>query len=374
MKQSIEHILLEGGITINGNNPWDVKVNNPKFLERLANEQSIGAGESYMDGWWDCEQLDELFFRITRLHLERKMYSKWKILGLFFLNSIVNNQCRAKAEEVAQTHYDIDNRFYELMLGKSMAYTCGYWKNAQNLDEAEFAKYDLVCRKLYLKPGDKVLEIGCGWGGLAKYMAEKYQCEVVAIDIGKNPSSYTKEHCKGLSVTVFQCDYRDTPIYNAGDAKFDKIVSVGVLEHIGYKNYDDFIKIVKTFLKKDGLALIHSIGGNRSVKFCDPWINKYIFPNGMIPSLQQFGKAVEDKFVIEDLQNFGAYYDKTLLAWHKNFNDNWEELSQNHNERFRRMINYYLLSCAGSFRARGMQLWQFVLSHQGIIHGYESIR
>ena len=376
MKQllEVEHILSEAGITINGKEAWDVKVNNPKFLERLISEQSIGAGESYMDGWWDCDRLDELFFRLTRAHLERKLNAKWKLYYLWLKATVINYQSRTKADEVARTHYDIDNRFYELMLGKSMAYTCGYWKDAQTLDDAEFAKYDLCCRKLQLKPGDKVLELGCGWGGLAKYMAEKYQCEVVAIDIGTGPSTYAKVHCQDLPVTIYQCDYRDTAIYNPNGFKFDKIVSVGVLEHIGYKNYDEFLQIVKTFLNKDGLALIHSIGGNLTVKFCDPWIDKYIFPNGMLPSMPQFTKALEGKFIIEDHQNFGAYYVKTLLGWHKNFNDHWEELSQTHDERFRRMINYYLLSCAGSFRARSMQLWQFVLSHQGIVNGYQSIR
>jgi len=376
MKNRIEGILNEIGVTINGNKPYDLKINNKQFLTKmmLSASPSIDAGEAYMNGDWDCEQLEELFFRICKSEMDSELYSKFGSFFYTLKNSIINQQSPSKSHEVAKKHYNLGNRFYELMLGKSMAYTCSYWKNAHSLDEAQFDKYDLICKKLYLKPGEKVLELGCGWGGLAKYMAEKYGCEVVAIDIGEQPSSYAKKLCKDLPVTVHQCDYRSTHIYNPQNKPFDKIVSVGVLEHVGYKNYTPFLNIANSFIKPDGIFLLHSIGGNVSLNYCDPWINKYIFPNGMLPSIKQLGEALEHKFIVEDLQNFGAYYDKTLMAWRSNLNNNWDELKPSYDERFRRMMNYYLASCAGGFRARSMQLWQYVLTPKGMLNGYSSYR
>lgn len=374
MSAKIEQVLNKIGVKLNGDNPCDIKVHNKQFLNRILKEQSIGAGESYMDGWWDCDRLDELFYRLCREKIATQFYSPLTIGKITAINSIINQQSRSKSEIVANKHYNLGNTLYELMLGKSMAYTCGYWKDVHTLDEAQYAKYDLVCKKLYLKRGEKVLEIGTGWGGLAKFMAERYGCEVVGMDIGRGPSAYAKEFCKNFPVEIYRCDYRDVNVYNPNKIKFDKIVSVGVLEHVGVKNYRTLLDIARSMLKPDGLFLLHSIGGNTSKNYCDPWINKHIFPNGMLPSLQQIGKAFEDKFIVEDLHNIGANYEKTLLGWHENFNNHWDTLQTAFDERFHRMMNYYLLSCAGAFRARDMQLWQFVLSPNGIINGYTRIR
>ncbi len=375
MKHPVEAILAEADIAINGKNPWDIQIHDKSVLDDVLKRQSIGAGESYMAGLWDCEKLDEFFFRLCRMKLEHKFASKPKLIFTMLKNSIFNQQSRARAAQVAETHYNLTNLLYERMLGKSMAYTCSYWKNVDNLDAAQFAKYDLVCRKMMLKPGERVLEIGCGWGGLAKFMAEKYGAEVHAMDIGKGPANYAKEFCKDLPVNIYECDYRDIDIYNPKKIKFDKIVSVGVLEHVGYKNYDTLLQISRDFIKDDGIFLLHSICGNVSINFCDPWINKHIFPNGMLPSMKQIGSAFENKFIVEDLQNLGVYYDNTLQAWNDNLNHHWPELSTYFDERFHRMMNYYLLSCAGCFRARGMQLWQFVLTPSpGRLNGYETVR
>lgn len=374
MERMLKKMLAEIGVTLNGNQPYDIQVHDPRLYTMLLTKQSIGAGEAYMEGMWDCEQLDELFYRVCRHKLYDQIYSKKTSAWLNLRNTFINQQSRIKSELVAKQHYNLGNRLFELMLGKSMAYTCGYWKDTQSLDEAEFAKYDLVCRKLMLKPREKVLELGCGWGGLAKFMAEKYGCEVVAFDIGEKPAEYAKKHCAGLPVKIYQCDYRDTHVYNPENIQFDKLVSVGVLEHIGYKNYHRFLEIAHSFIKEDGIFLLHSIGRDTSAKYCEPWIDKYIFPNGMLPSLKQIGDAFEKRFVVEDHHNFGAYYDKTLMAWYKNFNEHWPELKSTYDERFHRMMNYYLLCCAGGFRARNMQLWQFVLTPQGLLKGYNSIR
>jgi len=374
MQTRIAELLNEIGVTLNGNKPYDIQVHDNRLFKKILTQGSIGAGEAYVEGMWDCEQLDELFFRICRHKLYDKIYSPWQEGYLNICNTFINQQSPEKSKAVAERHYNLGNLFYERMLGKSMAYTCGYWKEATHLDDAEFAKYDLVCKKAQLKPGDIVLEIGCGWGGLAKYMAEKYGCEVHAMDIGKEPATYAKSFCKDLPVTIHHCDYRETSIYNPKGIQFDKIVSVGVLEHIGYKNYRELIQIMRHCIKDDGIALLHSIGGNTSKKFCEPWIDKYIFPHGMLPSLKQLGKVFENTFIIEDHHNFGVFYNKTLLAWHANLNQHWDELKKTYDERFHRMMNYYLLSCAGGFRARDMQLWQFVLTPKGMLEYYQSVR
>lgn len=357
----IQDILNTAGIEINGKNPWDLQVYDQRFYNRLLNNPSLSAGESYMDGWWGCERLDEFFCRIMIAQSQSK-FTDWRVIFRNLKNYIFNLQTIQRSVTVAQKHYDLDNQLYSKMLGPSMAYTCAYWKDASNLDEAQNRKYDLVCHKLSIKPGDTILELGCGWGGFAKFAATKYACQITSVNISEQQVSFAKKMCAGLPVTIQQADYRNIGLYNPYNIQFDKIVSIGMCEHIGSKNYTGFMRIANQQLKKDGLFLLHTIGNNKTWASLDPWINKYIFPNGSIPSIKQLGMAMEDFFVMEDWHNFGCDYDKTLMAWHENFNESWPELSNTYDKRFYRMWVYYLLSCAGTFRARDLQLWQIVLS------------
>jgi cyclopropane-fatty-acyl-phospholipid synthase len=210
----------------------------------------------------------------------------------------------------------------------------------------------------------KVLDIGCGWGGFAKYAAEKYGANIHGITVSREQVKYAKKICQGLDVEIELKDYR------ALKEKFDCIVSIGMFEHVGCGNYRTFIKVVHQCLKADGLFLLHTIAGNNSVNSTDPWINKYIFPNSMLPSAKQITSATEGLFVLEDWHSFGQYYDKTLMAWYNNFIENWTKIKDEYDERFYRMWTYYLLSCAGSFRASRNRLWQIVLSKKGIKGGY----
>ncbi len=372
-KSTLTAMLAEAGITINGSQPWDLQVHDERLYGRLARRRTLAAGESYVDGWWDCEQLDELFYRALGKNVDRGLYSPW-FGWRKLINSIFNQQTPNKSKDVANTHYNLGNELYRAMLGESMAYTCAYWLHADSLDAAQFAKYDLVCRKLGLKAGDRVLEVGSGFGGLARFMAQRCGCKVVAISISEKPVAYGKAWCEGLPVQLHLCDYRDVDTYNPERIKFDKVVSVGVCEHVGYKNYRTLMQIVRSQLKDDGLFMLHTIGGNQSKNFTEPWIDKYIFPHGMLPSLKQLGASMEGLFVVEDLHNFGADYDKTLMAWHNNFVQHWDQFRSSYGERFYRMWRYYLLSCAGGFRARTMQLWEFVLSPRGVPGGYLTVR
>jgi len=367
-KDATIKLLSLAGIEIGGHNPWDIKVNNDDFYSRVMTSASLGLGESYMDGLWDCEQLDEFFYRILITDIENQIKHNWVLLANVIRARIFNLQSKKRAFQIGERHYDIGNDLFIQMLDKRMTYSCGYWQNASSLDEAQEYKLDLICRKMRLQSGMKMLDVGCGWGSLTKYAAEKYHVEVVGITVSREQVELARTLCKGLSVEIKLQDYRDV------SSQFDRVVSVGMIEHVGYKNYRTFMEMMHRCLNDGGLFLLHTIGSNQSRTSVDPWINRYIFPNGMLPSIKQIGNAIEGLFVMEDWHSFGSDYDKTLMAWYRKFENSWGILKSNYDERFHRMWRYYLLSCAGSFRARKNQLWQVLLSKNGIPGGYQSFR
>ena len=378
IKEIIEKILEKADVKINGKNPWDIQVLNKNLVNRVIAKGIVGAGEAYMDGWWECRAIDEMICKLRNSNLYDFVKKDPKLIFSLIGAKLFNLQGKNRAFNVGKKHYDISNALFENMLDKRLVYTCGYWKGAKNLDQSQEAKLDLVCKKIGLKPKDKILDIGCGWGSFAKYAAEKYKAIVTGITVSKEQVELGNKLCKGLPVKIYLKDYRDLgklPDSISAD-KFDHIVSLGMFEHVGYKNYRTFMQIVHNCLKDTGLFLLHTIGGNSSVTSTNPWIDKYIFPGGMLPSIAQIGKSIENLFIMEDWHNFGADYDKTLMAWFKNFNKNWQKIkkSTNLDERFYRMWKLYLLSCAGSFRARSLELWQIVLSKKGVTGGYRSIR
>jgi cyclopropane-fatty-acyl-phospholipid synthase len=368
INDKIQQLLLQTGIKLNGSNSCDIKVNNDRLYKRVLTKGSLGFGEAYMDGWWDCEHIDELIDRLLRDDIRNQLRTNLPIIMLALASILFNRQSGKKAYNIGKAHYDIGNDLYKAMLDKNMVYTCGYWKGVDNLDDAQEQKLDLVCKKIGLKQGDKVLDIGCGWGSFAKFAAKNYGASVVGITVSDKQAELAKELCKGLSVEIRYQDYRDV------NEKFDHIVSLGMFEHVGHKNYKTYFKVVERCLNNNGLLLLHTIGSKKSSKSTDAWIDKYIFPGGMLPSLAQITKSIEGLMMIEDVHNFGADYDKTLMAWFENFDKHWDELKDQYDERFYRMWKYYLLSCAGSFRCRQNQLWQIVMSKKGIVGGYKSIR
>jgi cyclopropane-fatty-acyl-phospholipid synthase len=367
-KSQAEKILSLAGIAVNGKEPWDIQVHDERLYRRVIGQGSLGLGESYMDGWWDCAELDEFFTRILSAHLDKKVRGDIGVLSSMAAAWMLNRQSKRRAFIIGEKHYDAGNDLFEAMLDKRLTYTCGYWKDAKTLDEAQEAKLDLVCRKLGLKKGDTVLDIGCGWGSFAKYAAEKYGAVVTGITVSHEQIALGQKLCEGLPVTLKYQDYRDV------EGKFDHVVSLGMFEHVGYKNYREFMKIVERCLKDDGLFLLHTIGGNTPGHTGDPWMDKYIFPNGMLPSIRQIGAAIEKVFIMEDWHNFSADYDLTLGAWRRNVEEHWDELSPKYSRRFHRMWYYYLSSCMGMFRSRNIQLWQIVLSKNGVRGGYRSAR
>jgi len=381
-KEIIEKILSSANIKINGNNPWDIKVLDNRLYSQAISSGLVGIGEAYMLGWWECEAIDELVCRVNRADLKSYIKKNPKLIFSLIGAKIFNFQSKRKAFNVGEKHYDISNSLFQQMLDRRMVYTSGYWdsptKKAKNIDEAENAKLDLVCRKIGLKKGDKVLDIGCGWGSFARFAAEKYGAKVIGITVSKEQAELAKKLCRGLPVEIKLEDYRDIKSSTSLESgeQFDHIVSLGMFEHVGAKNYRTYMQIVHKNLKDDGLFLLHTIGGNHSVAQTNPWIDKYIFPSGMLPSIAQIGASIENLFVMEDWHNFGADYDKTLVSWFGNFHKNWAKIKANSDldERFYRMWKLYLLSCAGSFRSRNLQLWQIVLSKHGVTGGYKSVR
>ncbi|MBI2551137.1 cyclopropane fatty acyl phospholipid synthase [Candidatus Uhrbacteria bacterium] len=368
LKHAVSDLLNGTGVDLNGSAPHDLRVRDERFYARVLSGGSLALGESYMDGWWDCEAIDEMVALLLKGNIRSKIKPTFGMAKNALLAQVMNRQFGARAFHIGKAHYDIGNDLYTRMLDKRLTYTCGYWKTAMNLDDAQEAKLDLVCRKIGLQRGQRVLDIGCGWGSFAKFAAEKYGAHVVGVTVSKEQMALAQTLCKGLTVDIRLQDYRSV------NETFDHIISLGMFEHVGHKNYRTYFEVARRCLKDDGLFLLHTIGGNRSSITTDPWIEKFIFPDSLIPSAAQITKAAEGLFVMEDWHNFGTDYDKTLMAWYANVEQHWVELAGKYDERFHRMWRYYLLACAATFRVRQNQLWQIVYSKNGIPGGYSSIR
>lgn len=365
----VAKILASSDVQLDGTRPWDIRVHDHRFFDRVLSHGSVGLGESYMDGWWHAEALDEFFDKVQRIELYKQV-GRLNAFWLALKGQIINRQTARRSQDVGREHYDLGNDLYEAMLGETMQYTCGYWRSASTLHEAQMQKLDLIARKLHLSPNMDVLELGSGFGGLARFLTSEYRCRVVSYNISAEQVAYARDLCHGLPVRFEQRDYREAA---KEPEDFDRVVSIGLCEHIGYKNYRSFLNLVHARLKDGGLFLLHTIGGNASYTSTDAWIDKYIFPNGMVPSIVQLGNAMEYHWVVEDWHNFGPDYDRTLMAWWNNFNRAWPDLQKKYGERFYRMWKYYLMASAGTFRSRKLQLWQIVMS-KGDALSYTPVR
>ena len=368
-KRFIARLLQAADVEIGGSRPWDIRILDDRIYNRVLTMGSLGLGEAYMDGWWEADRVDEFIFRILSADVRHQVPLDFSTILSYFRGMVTNLQ-RWRAFEVGEKHYDIGNDLYERMLDTRMIYSCGYWKDAKTLEEAQEAKLDLICKKLGFEKGMRVLDIGSGWGGLLMFAAERYGIVGTGVTVSREQVvlSQNKAHKAGLPVTFLLQDYHEL------EGQFDRIVSVGMFEHVGYKNYRDYFTKARDLLTDDGLFLLHTIGGSLTAPNGDPWAEKYIFPNGMLPSIMQIGKATEGLFTMEDWHNFGADYDTTLMAWYDNFIAAWPELQGRYSKRFYRMWCYYLLIFAAVFRTRTAHLWQVVLSKHGIRGGYRSIR
>jgi len=356
-------------------NSWDIIIHDDRFFKEVMCGGSYALGTSYCDGVWDCEDLVDLCCRILRYRVYenivnwRMVYAHvpWIAKMLFSRPGHEHNSYK-----VGEHHYDVGNHLYRLMLDPCMMYTCGYWNRPNmTLMEAQEAKLRLVFNKLGLKHGMRVLDIGCGWGGACKFAAEEYGVSCVGVTISKEQVALGRESCKGLPVDIRLCDYR-----NITDGPFDRVFSLGMFEHVGWRYYRQYMRTVHNLLSPEGLFLLHTITSNETTLMTDPWIWDKIFPGGHLPSVAQIQYAAEGLFVSEDDHNFGHSYYHTLVAWERNFRENWNEIqcAGGYDGYFYRMWRYYLLLCAGAFKARHINLHQFVFSPNGVKGGYTSIR
>ena len=364
----IRDLLAHADVQIDGSRAWDMTVHNPQLYQRLLRDGVLGMGESYVDGWWDCEDLGELIRLLLLADLEHAIKPLQLLLPVLKAKA-VNIQSRSGAARDVGSHYNRGNLLFRNMLDARMVYSCAYWKNGSTLDEAQEAKLDLVCRKLDLKEGDRVLDIGCGWGSFLKFAAERYGIIGTGFTLSDQQVALGTELCAGLPVELRLQDYREL------NERFDHVVSIGMFEHVGPSNYRTYMKIVEKNLADDGLFLLHTIGGNSEKNNMDPWTDKYIFPGSRLPVAHQVAVAAKDLFLIEDWHNFSVHYAPTLEAWFENFNRNWKDvIAPHYDERFYRMWKYMLLTTPGSFRSRRNQVWQIVFSKKGVAGGYESVR
>ncbi|MFL6714586.1 MAG: cyclopropane fatty acyl phospholipid synthase [Sulfurifustis sp.] len=370
VRRSLEKLLATVDVRIDGDRPFDVRVTNDAFFERALAGGFTGIRNAYVDGLWEAERLDELTYRVMSRGVTLPYADRLSLAWAAAIARLQNLQNKTRSLEIRR-HYDLGDDLFRAMLDRRMVYSCAYWKDAANLDTAQEAKLDLVCRKLNLRPGMRVLDIGCGWGSFIKFAAERYGVAAVGVTLSLDQARLGGEMCRGLPIELKVQDYRDLA---RSAERYDAVVSIGMFEHVGYKNYPAFMRIARACLKPDGLFLLHTIGGNISQVSFDRWMSENIFPNAMLPSIKQIAAAAEGVFVMEDWHNFGVDYDKTLMAWYDNFNRAWPTLKEKYGERFYRIWKCYLLTCAGSFRARENQLWQIVFSPSGAAGGYTSVR
>jgi cyclopropane-fatty-acyl-phospholipid synthase len=368
----VADLLAPADVRINGGRPWDVTVHHERLFRRIVLDGTVGLGDAYVEGWWDCDALDQLFDRVLAAGVHRRIGFDRYNLAESLLQRVLNLQTLARARRNSDRHYDLGNDLFLAMLDPTMAYTCGYWNNATTLQAAQEAKMDLACRKLGVTRGQRVLDIGCGWGSFLQFAAERYGASGVGVTISREQADLARTRCAGLPIDIRLCDYREV------DETFDHLVSMGMFEHVGAKNHRTYMRVAHRALSDRGLFLLHAVSSSTvqpNVRSSQgTWVARRIFPGAIIPSMKQIGAAIDDLFIIEDLHNFGADYDPTLMAWFANFNAAWPTLRARYGDRFYRTWKYYLLTCAGAFRARSFNLWQIVLSKKGVRGGYVSVR
>ncbi len=357
-KEVLRALFREAGVTLGPQAEDDVQVRDSRFYDRVLGHGTLGLGESYVDGWWDSQDLDAVIHSLLSAGLQARAARSPRVVSLA-LRARARNLQRKRSARYVRAHYDRDLELFEAMLDARMVYSCAYWRHASTLDEAQEAKLELICRKAGLHEGSTLLDIGCGWGSLVRYAAERYGVRATGITVSPAQTEVARSRCAGLPVEIRTQDYRDV------DGSYDAVVSVGMFEHVGTRNFRTYMKTVDRCLASEGVALIHTIAGNEPTRHIDPWIHRYIFPGAVLPTPAQIAAAAEGRFILEDVHNLGPDYDRTLLEWHRNFEEAWPRLGERYEERFHRLWRYYLLSCAGAFRARTTQVLQVVLTRPG---------
>ncbi len=352
--------------------PADVIIHDPRFYRRVLFGGNLALGNSYIEGWWDAQRVDMTLHKLLRSGVFMKWYVRGHNQFVNWLRSrVLNLQTINRSRRVVERHFDIGNELYEGMLDRNMQYSCGYWKGAQTLDESQINKMKLISDKLGLQQGMCVAELGGGFGGLSKFMAER-GCSVSLWNISHEQVNFAREFCAGLPVTIYEDDYRNA--YGT----YDRVVAIGLCEHVGHKNYRrPFFETVHRILKEDGLFLMQTIGATHRGFETEAWLNANIFPNSALPTMTRLARAFEPLFVLEDWHNLHLDYVQTLRAWRSNFHESWTELTEafpeKYDVRFKRMWDYYLNFAIGLFTSRAINISQFVFSKGGLRVDVENV-
>lgn len=354
-KHLITYLFSRADIRVGGSRSWDIEVTDPRFFRTLMKRGSLGLGEAYMDGWWRAEDLEAFFYRCIKSNLYQASQSLPFHVRRRLLDKLNNQQNRNKSVRVARQHYNLGNDLFFEFLGHYKNYSCGYFRDTDDLCQAQLKKMQQICREMAFKSGERVLDVGGGWGEIARHVATNHECQITSINISDEQITHARRHCAGLPVEIKKLDYRDL------DKGFDKILVIAMLTHVGPKNYRVFMETLHRCLEPGGTVLIESVGSPTDKINCEPWTDKYIFPGGVIPSLRQIDRAIDGLFTRERTAEFGDYYHLTMRAWHENFTRAWPQLQLRYPEKVRLMFEYFFLSVAAAFRARSLLHWHIVL-------------
>ena len=343
-----------------------VRIRDPRFFRKCVLNAELALGEAYMEEAITVEDDDiyGLLYLITSNldgadnPLYRRILYRIRVLARNFAQF---NPVSRSRRNVAH-HYDLSNDFYELFLDEDKQYSCAYFPRPDmTLEEAQAAKKRHIARKLLLEPGMKVLDIGCGWGGMGLTLAEEHGAEVEGITLSVQQQALASERVKERNledrVSFRLCDYREV------EGSFDRIVSVGMFEHVGTPHYRRFFSDVRRLLRRDGVALLHTIGRLDVPGTTNPWILKYIFPGGYVPALSEVMTAIEKEGLkVTDVEIWQTHYAETLRCWRQRFEDNLQAVSDMFDERFCRMWRYYLAACEVTFRNQPQVVFQIQIT------------
>ena len=329
--------------------PGTSRSHDERLYQRVLRDGTLGVGETFVDGWWDCDALDQMIDKVVRADLPSTLGKSWVLVAHAVRRSLFNRQA-ARAFEVGERHYDIGNDLYRAMLGPRMVYTCAYWRRRDNLDAAQEAKLDLVCRKIGAAPGMRVLDLGCGWAGFASFAAEHYGASVVGYTVSREQVAWAKQHYGHLPIDIRLDDYRNAT------GTYDAVVSIGLMEHVGPKNHRAYMEQAVRCLAPGRRRVHphhrrHRRAGARSI----PGSRSTSSPTRSLPSLGQLATAMEGVARPRGRAQHRPALRPTLMAWWQNFDAAWPSLRDKYGDRFYRMWKYYLLVSAAYFRARAPQ-------------------
>ena len=364
MTQSFTHDNSANPLATAVDGSLRVQPHHESALHRAQRGGIYAIGEAYIAGLWTTDRLDDFIFKLlTTPQPKPSLFAQAKMFIHVMDRYLFNRHNGRRAFNIGTQHYDLGNDLFRAMLDPSMTYTSGYWAQASTLAAAQEAKLDLLCRKLDLRPGMSVLDIGCGWGNFARYAAEHYGVHVTGVTVSQQQAEEARRRCVGLSVEIRLQDYR------AVTETFDRVVSIEMIEAVGRKNLPTFYRVVEDRLNDDGIFVLQAITGDTWSRTSDRrldeyslWLVTYIFPDGYLPTQRELSGCGSTSLRIEDWQSFGQDYDRTLLAWADNFANHWDELKNRYDEAFRRRWEFYLCGCAAAFRANRFDVCQIVYS------------